>query len=98
MGRACVHIRESGKAAMTNSAPIITSNGGGTTASISVAENGTAVTTVTATDVDGQTLIYSISGTDAAKFSINSSTGVLTRSEEHTSELQSHSDLVCRLL
>src|SRR5260221_4879677 len=25
-------------------------------------------------------------------------TGVLQRSEEHTSELQSHSDLVCRLL
>src|SRR5438034_6350938 len=25
-------------------------------------------------------------------------TGVLERSEEHTSELQSHSDLVCRLL
>src|SRR5438132_6137325 len=27
-----------------------------------------------------------------------SSAGVLARSEEHTSELQSHSDLVCRLL
>src|SRR5260221_7534355 len=27
-----------------------------------------------------------------------SSTGRKTRSEEHTSELQSHSDLVCRLL
>ena len=65
-------------AAMTNSAPIITSNGGGTSAAINVAENGTAVTTVTATDVDGQTLTYSISGTDASKFSINSSTGVLT--------------------
>src|SRR5438132_8459125 len=25
-------------------------------------------------------------------------TGILKRSEEHTSELQSHSDLVCRLL
>src|SRR5260221_5069939 len=25
-------------------------------------------------------------------------TGLVTRSEEHTSELQSHSDLVCRLL
>src|SRR5438034_6383551 len=30
--------------------------------------------------------------------SYNAATGVLQRSEEHTSELQSHSDLVCRLL
>ena len=61
-------------------APIITSNGGGTTASVSVTENTTAVTTVTATDVDTrQTLTYSISGgADAAKFTINSSTGALS--------------------
>ena len=53
-----------------NEAPVITSNGGGAAASINVAENNTAVTTVTATDVDaGQTLTYSISGgADAAKF------------------------------
>uniref|UniRef100_UPI0039BC7043 DUF4347 domain-containing protein n=1 Tax=Nitrospira sp. BLG_1 TaxID=3395883 RepID=UPI0039BC7043 len=63
-----------------NAAPTITSNGGGVTASISVAENVTAVTTVTATDADvGATLTYSISGgADAAKFTINSSTGVLS--------------------
>ena len=35
-----------------NEAPVITSNGGGTTAAVSVAENLTAVTTVTSTDVD----------------------------------------------
>src|SRR5215470_1866097 len=35
-----------------DNAPIITSNGGGASASISVAENTTAVTTVTATDAD----------------------------------------------
>lgn len=60
--------------------PVITSNGGGSTASVSVAENTTAVTTVTATDADqSTTLTYSISGgADAAKFTINSSTGVLT--------------------
>ena len=63
-----------------NEAPVITSNGGGTTASVSVAENQTAVTTVTSTDVDASaTATYSISGgADASKFSINSSTGVLT--------------------
>ncbi|MGE0642509.1 MAG: tandem-95 repeat protein [Nitrospira sp.] len=64
----------------SNSAPTITSNSGGATAGISVAENTTSVTTVTATDANaGQTLSYSISGgADAAKFSINSSTGALS--------------------
>jgi len=63
-----------------NSAPIITSDGAGATAAIAHAENTTAVTTVTATDVDaGQVLTYSIAGgADAAKFAINGSTGVLT--------------------
>src|SRR4029079_5177489 len=62
-----------------NEAPVITSNGGGTTASTSVAENSTAVTTVTATDPDaGATQTYSISGgADAAKFTINATTGAL---------------------
>ena len=44
-----------------------------------MAENTIAVTTVTATDADGDTLTYSIAdGADAAFFSINASTGVLT--------------------
>ncbi|MES2939036.1 MAG: cadherin domain-containing protein [Pseudomonadota bacterium] len=61
-----------------NEAPAITSNGAGATAAVSVAENGTAVTTVTATDVDGNTLAYSISGgADSARFTINASTGAL---------------------
>ena len=66
--------------ANVNEPPVITSNGGGTTASKSISENTTAVTTVTATDPDAATtLVYSISGgADAAKFTINSSTGVLT--------------------
>ncbi|MES2939032.1 MAG: cadherin domain-containing protein [Pseudomonadota bacterium] len=62
-----------------NEAPVITSNGGGASASVSVAENGTAVTTVTATDVDGNSLTYSISGgSDSALFTINASTGALS--------------------
>ncbi|HEX6706807.1 MAG TPA: cadherin domain-containing protein [Albitalea sp.] len=61
-------------------APVITSNGGGATASVSVAENATAVTTVTATDADlpPPTFVYSIAGgADAARFTINASTGAL---------------------
>jgi hypothetical protein len=63
-----------------NSAPTISSNGGGTTASVTVGENSTVVTTVTATDVDaGHTLGYSIAGgADAARFTISNSTGQLS--------------------
>ncbi len=63
-----------------NEAPVITSNGGGSTASISIAENKTGVTTVASSDVDaGATRTYSISGgADAALFAINTSTGALT--------------------
>lgn len=66
---------------VSNSLPEITSNGGGDNAAINVAENTTAVTTVTATDADlpAQTLSYSISGgADQALFNINSGSGVLT--------------------
>ena len=59
--------------------PVITSNGGGPTASISVPENTTPVTTVTATDPENGAVTYSITGgADAAKFSINPTTGALT--------------------
>lgn len=63
-----------------NEAPVITSNGGGATAAISVGENQTAVTTVTSTDVDaGSAATYSIAGgADAAKFTIDANTGELT--------------------
>jgi VCBS repeat-containing protein len=66
--------------AAVNDAPVITSNGGGATAAINVAENTTAVTTVIATDADvGQTVTYSITGgADSAKFSVVAATGVLT--------------------
>jgi cytochrome oxidase Cu insertion factor (SCO1/SenC/PrrC family) len=60
-----------------NEAPVITSNGGGDTASINVNENSTTVTTVTATDQDvpAQTLTYSLvtgaGSPDQAKFTID---------------------------
>ena len=56
--------------AVNDNNPVITSNGGGATAAVNVAENTTAVTTVTATDADlpAQTLTYSIvGGADAAR-------------------------------
>ena len=62
-------------------APVISSNGGGPTASITVNENQTAVTDVNATDPDQppQPLTYTkVGGADEAKFSIDASTGVLT--------------------
>lgn len=61
-----------------NEAPVISSNGGGDTATITLAENTSSVTTVQATDQDsGTSLSFSISGTDSADFTINSSTGAL---------------------
>ena len=53
--------------------PVFTSG-----ATASVAENQTAAYTAVATDADGTALTFSISGTDAALFTINASTGVVT--------------------
>ena len=63
-----------------NSPPEITSNDGGDTADISIAENTTSVTTVTADDPDsGDSVTFSISGgADSGKFSIDQSSGALT--------------------
>ena len=58
-----------------NHAPVIN---GGSALSISIPENTTTVTAVTAVDPDGQPITYSISGVDAGKFSIIPSTGLLT--------------------
>lgn len=65
--------------APVNDAPVLTSNGGGSTASISVPEFTTApVTTVTASDIDNAFLAYSIvGGADQARFTIDAATGVL---------------------
>ncbi|NLR73248.1 tandem-95 repeat protein [Novosphingobium sp. ERN07] len=60
-------------------APVITSNGGGEVVAISIAENITDVTTVTATDGDGDTPTFAIAGgADAALFTIDETSGVLT--------------------
>jgi hypothetical protein len=62
-----------------NEAPAITINSSNSTYALSQAENSASVLTYTATDVDaGASLSFSISGTDAADFAINSSNGALT--------------------
>ena len=62
-----------------NSAPVIDSNGAGATAAVTVNENTTAVTTVHATDPEGNAVSYSLAGgADAALFQIDASTGALS--------------------
>ena len=68
---------------MPVSTPTITSNGGGDTASITVNEGVVTVTTVTATDLDGDALTYSIvtdltNSPDKFDFKIDATTGVIT--------------------
>lgn len=61
-----------------NQPPQIISNGGNDFAYIPLQEeNGVAVTTVMATDPDNDIISYSLSGEDAAVFSINSKIGVV---------------------
>jgi len=63
-----------------NTVPSITSDGGQGTASLSVAENTTGVTTVVGHDTDyGQTLTYSLAGgADAVAFAIDAASGALS--------------------
>ncbi|MGD8643372.1 MAG: DUF4347 domain-containing protein, partial [Chromatiales bacterium] len=76
-----------------NDAPVITSDGGGATASVNVVENTTAVTTVTATDLDGDTPTFSISGgADQTLFSIDTNTGALTFNSAPNFEAPTDSD------
>ena len=66
---------------VNDNSPVITSDGGSASAAINVAETNALVTTVTASDADlpTQTISYSIvAGVDAAKFNIDSATGVLS--------------------
>ena len=62
-----------------NERPVITSDGGGTSASLQRPESGIAVTTVVASDAEGDPILYSIlGGNDAALFAIDETTGILT--------------------
>ncbi|TKB70766.1 MAG: DUF4347 domain-containing protein [Nitrospira sp.] len=62
-----------------NDAPVISSNGGGATAVVNVAENQAAATTITSVDVDGGVPMYSIvGGADATLFTLHATTGALT--------------------
>lgn len=62
-----------------NESPVITSNGGGATASLQVAELQTLATSVQAVDPEGAAISYTITGgADAALFSIHATTGQLT--------------------
>ena len=62
-----------------NEAPVITSAGGGATAAITVAENSSSVAVITASEPEGQSLSYGISGgADAAWFVIDPETGALS--------------------
>ena len=61
---------------VTDVAPVISSGAAGSINEGSAA--GSTVYTAAATDVAGGTVSYSLSGADAASFSINSSTGVVT--------------------
>ena len=66
---------------VNETSPVITSDGGGAAASVNVAENTTAVTTVIAIDADvpSPPLTYSIAGgADAAMFAIDGSSGSLS--------------------
>lgn len=78
-----------------NDSPVITSNGGGASATITLSENTTNVTTVQAADQDsGTTLVFSISGTDAGDFVINPNSGALTfaQSPDYEAPLDSNTD------
>src|SRR5260221_5988682 len=64
--------------------------------------NDTATTEIYTLSLHDALPIYSISGSFSCRKAAPPSSAALaltpTRSDEHTSELQSHSDLVCRLL
>jgi hypothetical protein len=68
--------------APVNDTPVITSPAGGAQSNIQVNEGVTSVTTVTASDIDGHQISFSLSGSaDAAALAIDPDTGVLTFGE-----------------
>ncbi len=77
-----------------NENPVITSNSGGDSAAVNVAENSTAVTTMAAFDVDGDVTTYSItgSGLDKSSFAVDGKTGALTFVSKNNFEAPTDSD------
>ena len=65
-----------------NNKPMITSNNGDSQYEITLPENTKAVTTITATDMDANTLTYTLSNNDAALFEINNA-GELSFKDEY---------------
>lgn len=64
---------------VNDNAPVITSNGGSSSASVSIPQLTTEVTQVIASDLDsGDVLRYSLSGTDSSLFTIDQSSGKLS--------------------
>ncbi|MCK6405225.1 MAG: cadherin domain-containing protein, partial [Rhodocyclaceae bacterium] len=77
----------------TNDSPVISSSGAGAAAAISLAEGETQVATVVASDADGDSLAYSISGgSDAGLFSIDAQTGGLVFGSAPNTETPSDAD------
>ena len=75
------------------STPVITSNGGGDNAAVSVAENSTGVTVATATDLDSTILSFAIDGgADAGLFVIDPTTHVLAFASPRDFEAPSDSN------
>src|SRR3954453_6758005 len=73
--------------------PMITSNGGGDTATVSIKENDTAVTVVTATDPANRPIAYSIvGGSDQDKFLIDPTIGVLSFNPAFGPDFETPSD------
>ncbi|HEX9965438.1 MAG TPA: cadherin domain-containing protein [Allosphingosinicella sp.] len=70
----------------------ITSNGGGDSAAVSVAENGTAVTVVAAATGFGPLTYSIVGGADAHEFTINASTGALAFASAPNFEMPVDSD------
>ncbi len=79
-------VPEDGSVSGGNNSPVISSNGGGATASVNAAENQTAVTNVNSSDdgdAEGAGLTYSLTtvaggGADNGLFTLNTATGLLT--------------------
>ncbi|MEM7070014.1 MAG: DUF4347 domain-containing protein, partial [Pseudomonadota bacterium] len=77
-----------------NSSPIITSGGSGASANVNAAENQTSVTTVTASDQDGDVPTFAITGgADQGLFSIDAASGVLTFNTAPNFETPTDADL-----